>query len=161
MTFRQILCYIGSMKHFLMLLVLLLASLLPAQAKNEVGQLLGGLLQVISEPQQTTSSSTPSATPGFGDQLVLTLRGATDSLLEGYKQEGREYAKEVGDIITQRVLENKKLNSTLDSVRYLCWGVVGYLTVVTLLILVLLLRLRVLYARLMATTSKENSRGPQ
>jgi hypothetical protein len=152
------------MKHFLMLLVLLLASLLPAQAKNEVGQLLGGLLQVISEPQQTTSSSTPSATPatpGFGDQLVLTLRGATDSLMEGYKQEGREYAKEVGDIITQRMLENKKLNNTLDSVRYLCWGVVGYLTVVTLLILVLLLRLRVLYARLMATTSKENSRGPQ
>ena len=79
---------------------------------------------------------------------MLTLRGATDSLLEAYKEEGREYAREVGDVITQRMLENEKVNSTLDSVRYLCWGVVAYLTVVSLLMLLLLLRLRVLYARL-------------
>ena len=41
--------------------------------------------------------------PSVGEQMVLTLRGATDSLLDAYKEEGREYAKEVGDIIAQRL----------------------------------------------------------
>lgn len=152
MTRKLVICYIGSMRHLLFILALL-TCLLPVQAKNDVGQLLGGLLQVISEPQPS-SAPAQSAKTSLSDQLVLTLRGATDSLLESYKEEGREYAKEVGDTITQRMLENEKLNSTLNSVRYLCWGVIAYLTVVTLLMLLLLLRLRVLYSKLIKSISE-------
>ena len=136
------------MKRIFILLIALIA-LLPAQGRKvDFGQILGGLLNAEA-PADTgqTAQNTPSSS-SFGDSLVLTLRGATDSLLDAYKEEGREYAREVGDVITQRMLENEKVNSTLDSVRYLCWGVVAYLTVVTLLMLLLLLRLRVLYARL-------------
>lgn len=146
------------MKRFLFSIILL-AGLLPTQAKTDTRQLLGGLLnlggQLVQEhiqPQQDSAQNT-----SFGDKLVLTLRGATDTLLESYKEEGREYAREVGDVITQRMLENEKVNNTLDSVRYLCWGVVGYLTVVTLLMLLLLLRLRVLYARLITAVNERKS----
>lgn len=133
------------MKRILLLLIILL-TMLPVQGKSDFEQLLGGLIQsVTSSPQPTTPQQKPHS---MGDHLVLTLRGATDSLLEAYKEEGREYAREVGDVITQRMLENEKINSTLDSVRYLCWGVIAYLTVVSLLVLLFLLRLRVLYARL-------------
>ena len=138
------------MKHFLLILAFLV-SILPAQAKADAGRLLDGLLnlgsQVTAEhaqPQQAPQQNTTSI-----DKLVLTLRGATDSLLESYKAEGREYAHEVGDIITQRMLKNPEVNNTLASVRSLCWGVVVYLTIVTILILVLLLRLRALHAALL------------
>lgn len=154
MTSGLPLCYIGSMKHFLYTLSLLVC-LLPVQAKIDTQQLLGGLLnlggQMVVEHTQNQQNGAQDI--NFGDKLVLTLRGATDTLLESYKEEGREYAKEVGDIISQKMLENEKVNNTLDSVRYLCWGVVSYLTVVTLLMLLLLLRLRVLYARLMRAVS--------
>ena len=42
-----------------------------------------------------------------------------------------------------------KISGTLDSMRIFCWAVVVYLTIVTILIVVLLLRLRVLYSKLM------------
>lgn len=147
------------MKRIILLLVML-AALLPVQAaKIDTQQLLGGLLNLGGQlaVEHTQSQQQNNGQTSFGDKLVLTLRGATDSLLESYKAEGREYAREVGDVITQRMLENEKVNNTLDSVRYLCWGVVAYLTVVTLLMLVLLLRLRVLYTRLTTELKKEQS----
>ncbi len=155
MTRKRILCYIGSMRHFLFIFTLL-ACILPVQAGIDFEKILGELLNVETPAAAAPASGSPAATPpGLGDSLVLTLRSATDNLLEAYKEEGREYAREVGDVITQRMLENEKVNDTLNSVRYLCWGVVGYLTIVTLIIIVLLLRLRVLYARLTAGLQKE------
>lgn len=141
------------------LLLMALVWLLPVHAKVDAGELLGGLLQIVAEPQP--APGTPAAPaqkkkePSVGEQMVLTLRGATDSLLDAYKEEGREYAKEVGDIIAQRILEEKKINDTLDSMRLFCWAVIIYLTIVTLIVLYMLLRLRVLYARLMAELQKK------
>lgn len=140
------------MKRIFLLLTALLI-LLPAQGKNDFEQILGGLIQSVTSTPQPTAPQQESRS--IGDHLALTLRGATDSLLEAYKEEGREYAREVGDVITQRMPENEKVNSTLDSVRFLCWGVVVYLTIVTLLVLVMLLRLRVLYARIMAELQRK------
>ena len=136
------------MKRFFLIL-LALACLLPVQAKVDAGQLLGGLLQMVSEPQAAGPTPAPAKEPGLGEQIMLTLRGATDAVMESYKEEGREYAREVGDIITQRIMEDKKINSTLDSMRIFCWAVILYLTVVTLVVIYMLLRLRVLYARIM------------
>ena len=152
----QALCYIGSMKRFFLILMALVC-LLPVQAKVDAGQLLGGLIQMVSEPQQATSApgTPPAKEPGIGEQIMLTLRGATDAVVESYKEEGREYAGEVGDIITQRIMEDKKINSTLDSMRIFCWAVIIYLTVVTLVVVYMLLRLRVLYARIMAELKRD------
>ncbi len=137
------------MKQVLYTLIALVL-FLPVQAKVDAGELLGGLLQMVNEPQATANAPAPAKEPSLGEQLMLTLRGATDAVVESYKEEGREYAKEVGDIITQRIMEDKKINSTLDSMRLFCWAVILYLTVVTLVVIYTLLRLRVLYARIMA-----------
>lgn len=137
------------MKQVLYTLIALVL-FLPVQAKVDAGELLGGLLQMVNEPQATANAPAPAKEPGLGEQLMLTLRGATDAVVESYKEEGREYAKEVGGIITQRIMEDKKINSTLDSMRLFCWAVILYLTVVTLVVIYMLLRLRVLYARIMA-----------
>lgn len=136
-----------TMRRFIFIL-LALVSLLPVQAKVDAGQLLGGLLQMVNEPKPAASSPASVKEPSIGEQILLSLRGATDTMLESYKKEGREYAREVGDIITQRIIEDKKINSTLDSMRICCWVVVIYLFVVTLLVIYLLFRLRVLYALL-------------
>lgn len=137
------------MKQVLYTLIALVL-FLPVQAKVDAGELLGGLLQMVNEPQATANATAPAKEPSLGEQLMLTLRGATDAVVESYKEEGREYAKEVGGIITQRIMEDKKINSTLDSMRLFCWAVILYLTVVTLVVIYMLLRLRVLYTRIMA-----------
>lgn len=155
------LCYTASMKK-LFLIIMALVWVLPVQARVDAGELLGGLLQIVAEPQPaqaTPAGPVQKKEPTFGEQMVLTLRGATDALLEAYKEEGREYAKEVGDIITTRIMEDKKINDTLDSMRIFCWAVIIYLTVVTLIVLYMLLRLRVLYARIMAELQKKENRS--
>lgn len=141
------------MKKILFTLISLFCLLPAAEAKINADQLLGGLLQVITEPQQeTTAQASPQRQnePSFGEQLALIASAAT----EGFKEEGRKYARELGDIVTQQIKEDKKINQTLDSLRIFCWAVVAYLTIVTALVIYLLLRLRVLHSRLMHAVQK-------
>ncbi len=147
------LCYIASMKKILICLLCLFSLLPTADARIDANQLLGGLMQIISEPQQD-SQPQKQDTPGFSEQMALMARAAAAPLLESFKEEGREYAKEVGDIITRRIKEDKKINQTLDSMRIFCWAVVAYLTIVTAIVIYLLLRLRVLHSRLMQAISE-------
>lgn len=63
-------------------------------------------------------------------------------LKEAYKAEGKEYAKELGDTVVQRIVEDKEINDTLTSVRRLCYAVIAYLTGVTVLIIFLFCRIR-------------------
>lgn len=143
------------MKKLFITLLMLGVLLFQAQAGNDLEQLLGGFLQAVTEPQP---AAPPQASePSLGEQIMQSFRSATDPLLESYKEEGRQYAREMGDIITQRLMEDKKINETLDSMRLFCWAVIIYLTVISLIVLYMLLRLRVLYTRLMAelkTTSE-------
>lgn len=141
------------MKKILFTLISLFCLLPTAEAKINADQLLGGLLQVITEPhQETTAQASPQRQnePSFGEQLALIASAAT----EGFKEEGRKYARELGDIVTQQIKEDKKINQTLDSLRIFCWAVVAYLTIVTALVIYLLLRLRVLHSRLMQAVQK-------
>ena len=141
------------MKKILFTLISLFCLLPTAEARINADQLLGGLLQIITEPQQeTTAQASPQRQnePSFGEQLALIASAAT----EGFKEEGRKYARELGDIVTQQIKEDKKINQTLDSLRIFCWAVVAYLTIVTAIVIYLLLRLRVLHSRLMQAISE-------
>ena len=139
------------MRKFFLILNFLFCLLPEAEAKIDANQLIGGLLSAISEPQEQAPTQTPQKanTENFGDSMAIMARAAAAPLIDTFKDEGREYAKEVGDIITERILESRKISDTLDSMRLFCWAVVVYLTIVTILIIVLLLRLRVLYSKLM------------
>lgn len=81
-----------------------------------------------------------------GKLLGQAFKEAVDVIVneykEQYKQEGREYAREVGDKIVERVRKDPQISSSITSVKILCWVVIAYLTLVTLIMLFSLLHLK-------------------
>ncbi len=104
-----------------------------------------------AEAAEPESASAPSS---LGLVLTSSLKPALDGIIneykEQYKEEGRAYAREVGDIVVTRVVEDPEINSTITSLRTLCWAVVAYLTLVTFIMLGCLVYLKNANARLLA-----------
>lgn len=128
------------MKYFLFSLILLsglFSAAQPAQAKHDdARQILSGLLSVGAEAVQPSAAKNQAGAPPQGVKGVAAQATAVlDEFKEAYKQEGREYAQELGDIVVERLVRDKKVNSALTSVRNLCYAVIAYLTLVTVLIL--------------------------
>ncbi len=143
--------------------------MLPSSAGEREDALLNGLFGLgaralgaqAEETAPAAASSAPPAGRGsvatpapFGQALTASLKPALDGLIteykEQYKEEGRAYAREVGDIVVERVVRDPEINSTITSLRTLCWFVVGYLTLVTLIMLGCLVYLKNANARLLA-----------
>ncbi len=104
---------------------------------------------------------------GLGDQplsrwLSGSVKQALDILLqeykEQYKEEGRLYAREIGDKLVQRLREDPKIKASLTSLQALCWGVIAYLTVVTLVMVMALLRVKRTQAQLLAAVEELKQR---
>lgn len=164
-----------TMKAFLMTVVACIC-LLPVQAQSGTAeQILGGLLSVGAELLQTDKTKTPDAekstsqaqeeqSGGFFKSIRDSLPSGSDikevmyssakealkPLVDEYKAEGREYAAELGDMLAEKVLNSPKVQETLFSVRALCWGVVGYLTLITILMMVMLGRVMRQNSRVLA-----------
>lgn len=99
----------------------------------------------------------------LGDRSVSevissTLKDALDHFLaeykEQYKLEGREYAREVGDIIVNRVVDSPRISGSLYSLQLMCWGIILYLTLVTIIVLFSLLYLKRSNRKLMASVQE-------
>lgn len=75
----------------------------------------------------------------FSEWMARVVRETVDVILDEYlayfKEEGRAYAKELSDQFVERVREDEKISRALFSVQALCWAVIAYLTLVTLLML--------------------------
>lgn len=75
-------------------------------------------------------------------QVSAIVRECMDQIIGDYKaqykEEGREYARELSNIVSDKVLEHEKVKGTLNSVQALCWGVVAYLTVLSIIFVILL-----------------------
>lgn len=75
----------------------------------------------------------------LSEWVARVVRETVDVILDEYlayfKAEGRAYAKELGDQFVERVREDEKISRALFSVQALCWAVIAYLTLVTLLML--------------------------
>lgn len=104
-----------------------------------------------------------AASERLGDRSISevissTLKEALDRFLaeykEQYKQEGREYAREVGDIIVNRVVESPAISGPLYSLQLMCWGIILYLTLVTIIVLFSLLYLKRSNRQLMASVQE-------
>lgn len=145
-----------------LLSLLALCLLFPAaQGKPDVDRLLGGLidagnraLQAHTAPADTTAPAAPASTADETDK-AFTFRNPLEALQENlstlketYKEEGRAYARELGDIMVERVMSDKKVDNTLDSVRALCWGVVIYITIISLLLFGMMLRINSLLSQM-------------
>lgn len=110
----------------------------PAESEESrmtrLGKSVGTLVQGMSDPH-------------FLAEKIATVLRETGELvlreyLEQYKAEGRAYTRELANIITERIVNHDKVASTLRSIRMLCWGVVIYLSVITLLIFFMLWRMK-------------------
>lgn len=120
------------MKQYLRSLILLFVAawaILPIfAAHDEARALISGLLGAGAEMVDSSVAKS-------GGEFLQELK-------EAYKQEGKEYAKELGDTVAQRLVQDKKINAALTSVQHLCYAVIAYLTGVTLLIIFLFCRIR-------------------
>lgn len=128
------------MNRRLLLLAAAFLTLFPAQAKPDMQQILGQLAAAGAQAVQQADAAVPSP--------IEALKGQFNELKEAYKEEGRAYARELGDTMMERAMANKKVDRTLDSVRALCWGVVAYITVVSLLLFSMMLRIQALLGKI-------------
>ena len=113
--------------------------------------------------REVISTFVTGTADGLGDKplsevLVGSVKSAVDKLIneykEQYKQEGREYAKEVGDKIVTRVINDPKISRSIYSLQALCWGVIVYLTLVTLVMVFSLLHLKRSNHKLLSTVEE-------
>lgn len=97
-------------------------------------------------------------------RMAHTLKGTLDVLLdeykEQYKDEGRQYARELGDIIVQRVHKDPQIQASIWSIQALSWGVIAYLTLVTIILISSLLYLKRANARLLEAVRDLQKRLP-
>lgn len=133
----------------ILILLLTAALLLPAaQAKPDLNKILGKLSEAGVQVAQQTDAAEFSPLAAVQAQL--------DDIKESYKAEGRAYARELGDIMMERAMANKKVDNAVDSVRALCWGVVLYITVVSFLLFGMMLRINALLGQI----RKEKGQNP-
>lgn len=113
--------------------------------------------------REALSTLVTGTADGLGEKplsevLASAVKGAVDELIneykEQYKQEGREYAREVGDKIVTRVVNDPKIANSIYSLQALCWGVIVYLTIVTLIVVISLLHLKRTNNKLLAAVDE-------
>ncbi|MGN0837227.1 MAG: hypothetical protein ACI4OS_07285 [Akkermansia sp.] len=136
----------------------------PTQAAK-ADELLRGLLQAGTQamqealPPEDSTANTPPGTPntpaaspqGSSDILSAVLgnmQAQSRAYLEQLKDEGRQYAREVGKTVVSEIKKDKEVEATMHSLRLLCWGVVAYITLMSLLIFGMLCRINALLRRL-------------
>ena len=154
-------CYNGAMKRWV--LFLMLTGLLgqPTQAAK-ADDLLRGLLQAGTQavqealppdasaatPAPTAPTTPPQGSPDLLSALLGDMQAQSRAYLDQLKEEGRQYAREVGKTVVAEIKKDKDVESTLHSLRLLCWGVVVYITLMSLLIFGMLCRINALLRRL-------------
>lgn len=101
---------------------------------TQLGKSVGVLVNGMRDPQY------------LAEKVASVIRETGEVVLreylEEYKAEGRAYTRELANIITERIINHEKVASTLHSIWMLCWGVVIYLSVITLLIFYMLWRMK-------------------
>lgn len=109
---------------------------------EKLGKSVGVLVQGMTDPAYLAKQ--------LGAVLKETTELTLRDYLNRYKAEGREYARELANIITEKIVNHEKVASLLDSVRMLCWGVVIYLTIISILIFAMLWRMKRLNERVLS-----------
>ncbi len=107
----------------------------------KLGKSVGVLVQGITDPAYLAKQ--------LGAVLKETTELTLRDYLNRYKDEGKEYARELANIITEKIVNHEKVASVLDSIRMLCWGVVIYLTIISILIFAMLWRMKSINERVL------------
>ena len=108
---------------------------------EKLGKSVGVLVQGMTDPAYLAKT--------LGAALKETTELTLRDYLNRYKDEGREYAREMANIITEKIVNHERVSSVLDSIRMLCWGVVVYLTIISILIFIMLWRMKSINERVL------------
>lgn len=77
----------------------------------------------------------------FVDIVKATLKETLNEVKEHYKEEGKVYARQLGDNLVEPIMNHHKVQSTLLMVKTIAWILGIYLTLVTLLLMVMMRKL--------------------
>lgn len=75
------------------------------------------------------------------DVVKSTLKETLNEVKEHYKEEGKQYARQLGDNLVEPIVNHHKVQSTLLMVKTIAWVLGIYLTLVTLLLMVMMHKL--------------------
>lgn len=98
------------------------------------------LKETLVEIGKDTVSEGPST--AIANVVKKTLKEVLDEVKKQVEDEARVYAKKLGDTVSERIMENKRVKKIVHTVEVACWAITIYLVLVTLF---LLLSLRKLY----------------
>ena len=80
------------------------------------------------------------------EAMALTLKDTLDVLIneyrEEYKKAGRDYARELGDLMVERVQKDPKINRAVVSLEVFCWVMAAYLSAVSVVITICMVALK-------------------
>ena len=99
----------------------------------------------------------PVTRKGFSRLMLNTLSYALENVKEQYKEEGLNYVRHAGDLLAERITQNKKVESTIFTVKIMAWFIVCYLTIVTALLIWMLKRLILSNKRIMELMEKSST----
>lgn len=139
----------------MILMLVLVAGLgVPAIAQenreNAKQQVVRGLVNIVKqqvEKRRQTKASKDAADPATDNAaapaaptlvqiLEETLAPQLDEVKEHYKEQGRAYARQVGDLIAERILASPRVQRVLRMMEVLAGVLAAYLTLVTFKLLV-------------------------
>ena len=89
----------------------------------------------INEKSPAADISGASAAPAAGDSasnlISHVINDALDQTLTSMKIEGRDIARQVGDVLAERILASPKVQQALETIKLLGWAIIVYLVLVT------------------------------
>lgn len=142
------------MKRVLLILCMALLCL-PVRADADGKRILNNIFRAGVQAVQTTlqrgreDPDAPDANAAPADPssalsrvLIDSLEKSVSGIKEQYKEEGRAYARELGDMLAERIVRSPRVQSAIMTLQTFCWVIIIYLVLVTLLLLVSMHRLR-------------------
>ncbi len=125
------------MKRFIVVIFLLVFGLWVPTVQADIGK---KITDTIVEIGRETISEGPSS--ALSHVVMKAMKQVLDEVKEQVKDEARVYARKLGDTVSERLMEHKRVKKFVNTVKVACWAITIYLVLVTLL---LLLSLRKLY----------------
>lgn len=103
------------------------------------------------QPAETAPATSPAATPAASaaapqsQDLIGAVLSSVQEQGRGYikdlERQGKKYAQELGKTVVREIKRDPEVEQALTSVRVLCWGVLIYITLISILIFVMLWRM--------------------
>lgn len=136
-------------------------------AEESVGkQILGGLVdsgkQALKKKIEERKNAAPKGEKGqgvslsdVGDLVMLTMDGVTSK----YKAEGVEYARTLGRALADPIVQHPQVQTIYTRVKVMMWVVTIYLTLVTVLLVCLLIRLSSSNKRILELLEAQAKKG--